>query len=114
MLRQAEPAGNGERIGFSGNADQQPVGRLERLHVKLAGGVDHAVGTHGVNFQLRVMRRRGDLSAALAAEFDQRDGQRRALRRVGACAKLVQQHQRLAVADAHDLDDILHMRRESG
>ena len=114
VLRKAEAAGDRKGVGLSGDADEQPVGRLERFHVELTRGIDDALGAHGVYFQLCVMRRRGDLRAALPAELDQRDCQRRALGRVGARAELVQQDERFPVADADDLDDIFHMRREGG
>ena len=42
-LVDAEPLGDGERIGLAGHADEQPVGRLERLDVKLARRVHDGV-----------------------------------------------------------------------
>ena len=48
ILGQAQPAGDGEGVGFSRDAQDQPVGGGQGLHVELAGGVLHPVGGHGV------------------------------------------------------------------
>ena len=53
---------------------------------------------HGVELELGVVRRGGDAGAALAAELDDGDGQRRALCRVGAGAELVEEDETVAVA----------------
>ena len=60
------------------------------------------------------MRRRGDACAALAAELNDGNGQRRALGGVRARAELVKQDEAVFVADLEDLYNILCMRRERG
>ena len=58
------------------------------------------------------MRRGRDFRAALAAELDERDRQRRALGRVGARTELIKKNERGVVADFENVDDIFHMRGE--
>ena len=87
---------------------------MEGLYVKFAGGVDHPGGAHGVYLQLRVVGGSRHPAAVFAAEFDEADGQRCALRRVGARSQLVKQHQRLVVALIYDLDNVFHMGGEGG
>ena len=47
VLRQPQPPGDGKGVGLAGNADQQPVGGGQCLHVELAGGVLHPRRGHG-------------------------------------------------------------------
>ena len=113
-LRQAEAAGNGKGVRFAGDADEQAVGRPQRLHVELARGVHDALRAHGIELQLGIVRRGRHAAAALAAELDERIGERRTLGRVRARAQLVKQHERVAVTVGNDVDDILHVGGEGG
>ena len=60
------------------------------------------------------MRRCGDAAAAAPAKLDQRSRKRRSLRRVGARAQLIKEHQRRSVALPYDLDNVFHMRGKGG
>ena len=53
--------GDGEGVGLAGDADEEPVGGAQGLHVELAGGVLHPGGGHGKGFQLRVVGGGGHL-----------------------------------------------------
>ena len=64
---------------------------------------------HRVGFQFRVVRRRRDQRAQLPHVLENRHRKRRALSRVRAGAQLVEQHQRAAVADVQNGNDVDHM-----
>ena len=50
FLSKAQLTGNGEGVGLPGNADQQLIGRTQRLYVKFTGGIDDLFSAHGVQF----------------------------------------------------------------
>ncbi|CAN4071260.1 Galactarate dehydratase, partial [Dysosmobacter welbionis] len=79
VLRQPQPPGDGKGVGFAGNADQQPVGGRQRLHVELAGGVLHPCRSHGEGLQLRIVGGGGHLGPQPPHVLDDGDGQGRAL-----------------------------------
>ncbi len=110
----AEARGDGQGVAAAGQADDQPVGRGERLHVELDRGVLHAGRAVGVGFQLGVVGRGDRRRAARPQEIEDGARQRRAFHRVGAGAQLVQQHQVAALHRIHDAHDIGHVRREGG
>ena len=60
------------------------------------------------------MRGGGDLRAAGADVLDDRDGEGRALDRVGARAQLVEEDEGIAVRLVEDIDNGLHVRGEGG
>ena len=90
------------------------IRRAERFDVELTGGVHDAGLRGGVDLQLRIVRGGGDRRAELSRAFDDRNGERRALGRVGAGAELVKQHQRAVAAGVQNPDDVRHVRRERG
>ena len=49
FFRDAQPPRNGKGVGLAGDAHQQAIGRGQRLHVELAGGVLHPRRRHGVD-----------------------------------------------------------------
>ena len=98
-----------ECVGFARQPDDEPVGGLERVYVEFAGGVAHVLIFHRVGFQFRVVRRRRDQRAQLPHVLENRHRKRRALSRVRAGAQLVEQHQRAAVADVQNGNDVDHM-----
>ena len=114
FLRKSQLPGNGKGIGLAGNANEQLVGGSKGLHVELAGGVDDALRAHGVELQFGVMGRRNHPAAQLPTEFDDGGSQRRALRRVGARAQLVEQHQRPVVALGDHVHNGAHVAGKGG
>jgi len=114
FLRKSQLPGNGKGIGLAGNADEQLVGGSKGLHVELAGGVDDALRAHGVELQFGVMGRRNHPAAQLPTEFDDGGSQRRALRRVGTRAQLVEQHQRPVVALGNHVHNGAHVAGKGG
>ena len=114
FLGQPQLPGNGESIGLAGNADEQPVGRPQGLHVKLAGGVDNPLGAHSVELQLGVVGGGHHPAAHFPAEFDDGGGQGRTLRRVSARAQLVKEHQGSVVALGYHIHNGAHVAGEGG
>ena len=112
LLRQTQPLGDGECVGFSGDADQQVVRWAQGVHVELARGVHDAGLRRGVDLELGIVRRGGDERAASARVLDDGDGQRRALGRVCARAELVKEQQRALVARLQHTHGVGHVRRE--
>ena len=82
-FRHAEALGYGEGVGLARYAHEQPVCRLERRHVELAGGVHDALFVCSVDLQLRVVRRRSDYRAAFPRVLYDGYRQSSALRGVG-------------------------------
>ena len=76
-------------MDLSGDADEQAVGGGQGLHVKLAGGVLHALGLEREHLDLLVVGGRADLRVTLLKFRQNGDRQRRALHRVGSAAQLV-------------------------
>ena len=58
FVGQSELRRDRERVRFAGRADYQPIGRLQRVDVELAGRVDKPVGLEREGFQLGVVRGR--------------------------------------------------------
>ena len=54
-LVQPQPPRDGEGVGLAGDADKQPVGGPQGLHVELAAGILHPRRSHGEGFQLRIV-----------------------------------------------------------
>ena len=100
-----QPLGDRERVGLARHADAQPVGRRQRLHVELHGGVEDARLAVREQFQLAVVRGRDQGRARLDEPPDDRDRQRGALGRVGAGAQLVEQHERARPGAFENVDD---------
>ena len=114
FLGQPQLPGNGEGVGLSGNADKQPVGRTQCLHVKLTGGVDNTLGAHGVKLQLGIVGSCHHPAAHFPAELNDGRSQSRALSRVGARAQLIEEHQSPVIALRHHIHDGSHMAGEGG
>ena len=111
---EAEPRGDGEGVGLAGDADEELIGGAKRLHVELTARVLDARRGHGKGLELSVVRGGGDLRAAGADVLDDRDGEGRALDRVGARAQLVEKDEGIAVRLVEDIDNGLHVRGEGG
>ena len=114
VVGQAQLLGDGEGVALARDADHEPVGGLEGLDIELTAGVHDALGPHGVGLELGVVGRRQGADVAHMAEIQDRDGQGRALGRVGAGAQLIEEAQALAVDAAEDVHDGLHMGGEGG
>ena len=110
IVRHSQALGYRERVGFAGNPDNKPVGRLERIHVEFTGGVLNSLGLEGVHLDLLVMRRGGDLCALFTQGAEYRHGKRRALHGVGAASQLVYEHQAAVVRQGEYLHHVHHMR----
>ena len=93
VVAQAEAARYGKGVRFAGDADEQMIGRAQRLHVEFARRVLHARLVRGVHLKLRIVRGGCNDSALPARVFNYGDCKRRALSGVRARAKLVEQQQ---------------------
>ena len=114
LVVQPEAAADLERVGLSGNADIELVRRAEPVDVKLHRRVLHALVRQRKRLDLAVMRGGERRCARLLQIGKDRLRERRALIRVGACAELVEQNERLIVRFAQDADEVGHVRGERG
>ena len=114
VLAEPQFTGNSEGIGLAGNADQQLVGRPQGLHIKFAGGIDHALRAHGIEFQFRIVGGCHHAAAHFATEFDNGSGQGCAFSRVRTGTQLVKQHQSPVIALLHHIHNGAHMAGEGG
>ena len=105
---------NGKSVGPTGHADQQPIGRPQGLHIKLAAAVTDPGRIQRIGFQLRIMGGVGNVRSLLAQIFNDRHCQRRALDGIRTGAQLVDQHQGIFVRLSHNINNIHHVRGESG
>ena len=105
---------NGKGVGPTGHADQQPIGRPQGLHIKLAAAVTDPGRIQRIGFQLRIMGGGGNVRSLLAQIFNDRHCQRRALDGIRTGAQLVDQHQGVFVRLSHNINNIHHVRGESG
>ena len=105
---------NGKGVGPTGHADQQPIGRPQGLHIELAAAVADPGRIQRIGFQLRIMGGGGNVRSLLAQIFNDRHCQRRALDGIRPGAQLVDQHQGVFVRFAHNINNIHHVRGESG
>ena len=112
LLRKTQFPGNGKGIGLTGNANEQLVGRLQGIHIELAGGIDDPLGSHGVELQLRIVGSCNDTAAHIAAKFDQRDGKCRTLSRVSTGTQLIKQNQCPVVTFRNHIHNGAHMAGE--
>ena len=112
FVGQSELRRDRERVRLAGCSDYQPIGRLQRVDVELAGRVDKAVGLEREGFQLGVVRGRRAERADRMNLFEYRYRERGALDRVGAGAQLVYKHERAVRHLTDNSDYIDHMRRE--
>ena len=111
-LGQAEPLGDRERLAAAREADRQAVGRRQRLEVELDRGVARRGGLVRVDLDLGVVRGRRHEGARADEVVEQRLRERRALRRVGAGAELVEQHEGPGAGVLDDPDDRAQVARE--
>ena len=88
------------------------IGRAQGVNVKFAGCVLHPGLIRRVDLEFGIVRCRRDDRAAFSHMLNDRDGQRRALRRVGACAELVEEYQRPVVAFRYYVNYVAHVCRE--
>ena len=111
-LRDAELFADEECVRFAGHTDAQLVSRAQRLQIKFTACIDHALGLEGKHFQFGIVGRRHQQHSTAAQLFDDGNGQSRALRRVSACAQLIQKNQRMRHGQLEDAGDLLHVTRE--
>ena len=114
LLRQPQLGGDGEGVALPGDADQQPVGGLQGLHVELAAGILHKGGGEGVDLQLAVVGGGHGADAPVVEVVQHRDGQGRALGGVCPRPQLIEEAERIRVRMVQDVDDALHMGGEGG
>ncbi len=86
-------AGDGKGVALAGDADEQPVGGAQGLHVEFAAGIFHPGCGQGEDLQLAVVGGGHGADALPVEMLQDGDGQRRALRGIGARAQLVEEHQ---------------------
>ena len=115
-------AGSPRRVEISsarllpGRSVMQPVGRRERLRVEAEAARRHRLGIRRVGLQRVEVRRGDDQRAALAEVIDDRRRQRAPFVRIGAAARLVEQHQRRQgerLVHRHDVGDVRRERAEA-
>ncbi len=109
LVWQPQALGDGEGVARARQADLEAVGRAEGLEVELDGCVASRRRVVGVGLQLGVMRRGHHESAGIHEVIEERLCQRRALRRVGARAELVEQDQAARARRLHDAHDRAHV-----
>ena len=114
VLRQAQLPGNGEGVGLARNANEQLISGLEGLYVELAGGIDDALGSHGIQLQLSIVCRGNDPAVHLPAELNNGHGQCSTLCRVRTGTQLIKQDQGVSVTLRHHIYDGSHVAGEGG
>ena len=113
-FRNAQLGTDEKRVGLTGHAHAELVGGGQAFHIKLTAGVHHARGFQRVNFQLGVVGGGHQQGALLTQPFQNADGQRRALCRVGTGTKFVDQGQGIGAGQLQNTGDPLHMAGEGG
>ena len=113
-LIQAEPPGDGDRVGLPGKADRQVVGRAQGFDIELNVGVAQARVVVRERLQFAVVRGRDEGAAAFEQPFEDRPGERRALRWVCAGAEFIEQHERPRLGPFEDAPHVSHVGRERG
>ena len=114
LLRQAQPLGDGKGVGLPRDAHQQAVGGGQGLHVKLAGGVLHPRGGHGVDLQLGVVGGGGHQGPQAPGVLDDGGGQGGPLHGVGAAPQLVEEDEGVPVGLLEHAHDVAHVGGEGG
>ena len=109
FIGKTELFGNCKGVTFSGNADQQPVGRAQRFHIEFTAGVFNKFRRKGVDFQLAVMCGRHCADAAVMQIVQDCDRQRCTLSRVGPGPQLIEQAQGICVCLCQNGDDGGHV-----
>ena len=112
VARQLQPAGDLQGVAHAELADVQPVRRPQRLHVELDGAVLGPLVVERIRFQIAQMGRDHRPAAARVEVVEDGPAQRRPLRRVGAGAQFVEQHQALCVGLLEDGGDPRYVRAE--
>ena len=112
MLLQPQLSGNGKGIALAGNADEQPVGGRERIHIELTGSILHAVCGQGVNLQFAVVGCCHGANLHVVQVIENGHGQSGTFHRIGTGAQLIEQHQRADIGFFQNGYDIGHMRGE--
>ena len=94
-VRKPQLGRDGKGIALAGDTDQQTVCGAQGFHVKLTAGVFHAFGGERIDLQLAVMGGSHGADALTVQVIQDGDGQRGALRGIGAGAQLVKEYQRV-------------------
>ena len=114
LLGQPQALGDGKGVGFAGDAHQQTVGGRQGLHVKLAGGVLHPGGGHGVHLQLGVVGGGGHQGPQAPGVLDDGGSQGSPLHGVGAAPQLIEEDEGLLVSLGEHAHDVAHVGGEGG
>ena len=112
VFRQPQPPADFKGVALSRHPDAQPVGRPQRFHVELHGGVLHALRRQGKSLQFAVVGRRERSHADVKQPGQDALCQRRAFGGVRARAQFVKQHQVPGRHLVHDLHDVRHVPAE--
>ena len=114
LLGQSQALRDGKGVGFAGDAHQQTVGGRQGLHVKLAGGVLHPGGGHGVHLQLGIVGGGGHQGPLAPGVLDDGGGQGSPLHGVGAAPQLIEEDEGLLVGLGEHAHDVAHVGGEGG
>ena len=111
-FRQTQAAGNRKSIAGPRLANQQPVCRAQRLHIKFHTGIFDARLAVGKGLQLRIMRGSHRGRADFQQALQDGRGQCCAFIRVCACSKLIQQQKIITLCLPQNFHDMRHMGRK--
>ena len=93
-----QSAGYRKGVRLAGDPDEKPVGRAQRLDIKLARCILDAAFAGGIYLEFGIVSRGSDGSTTLSCVFDDGDSQRRALGGVCSCTELIEKQQRAFAA----------------
>ena len=92
-LFQAKPSRDGKRVGFTGNPNQQAIGRPQRLDIKLTGCVLNPCFVGRIDLEFGIVGGCRNDGAAAPGVLDDGNRQCRAFCGVRACSELIKQYQ---------------------
>ena len=93
MIGKPELFGNREGITFSGNADQEAVGRRKGIYVKFTAGVLHKIGRKCIDLKLTVMGSGNRADSALMQVVQNCNCKGGTFGRIGSCTQFIKQAQ---------------------
>ena len=111
---EAQTAADLEGVGLAGDADIEPVGGTEPIHVEFHGGVLHPIPGQGEGLDLAVMGGGHGPAALLLEPFQDGLGKSSPLQGVRARAQLIEKHQGVLVRLLDDGHQVGHMGAEGG
>ena len=107
--REAEPGGDVDAGGGSGDALAQLIGGGEGLLVEAHGGVDDSLGVLGIDLERGVVRGDDGPAALVQEVLGDGDGQGRALFGIGGGAEFIQKNERCRVGAGSDAVEVHNM-----